>query len=436
MSINENNLNVAGNKQLVYIDIDQLYQHPDNPRKDLGELTELADSIRAQGVMQNLTVVPREAGGYTLIIGHRRCAASKLAGLTELPCVITELSEKEQAGVMLLENMQRNDLTLYEQAKGFQLTLDLGYSVNELSQKTGFSQTTINRRVKLLEFDEHEFKQSQGMVTLMEYMEIAKIRSESSRSYILSLAGTPSFQGQLKNKLKAQSQEDELAKVREKLEEMAEFVETVDRSLWKHHSYIYNDDDLEKVTLEIGEEYCFTKSYYSFTLYCKKTKEEIGEFGKSTQLQEEQSERREALKNLDSQLKRDRITFIRNVDAKRYLDVISKINMWLVVESRCCISHWRLERQLCSLACVFEFKDFSEKVIKMENEQLLLFTAWAWLESVIEDNNSYCYEYSCKYKRDKDIERMYRYLRAMGYKKSVDEIDYISGAHELFAKVE
>ena len=60
--------------QMVYLNVENLFPHPDNPRKDLGDLTELADSIKQNGVLQNLTVVPKEDGGYTVIIGHRRLA--------------------------------------------------------------------------------------------------------------------------------------------------------------------------------------------------------------------------------------------------------------------------------------------------------------------------------------------------------------------------
>lgn len=75
---------------LVMLPIDKLYPHPDNPRKSLGDLTELSESIKAKGVMRNLTVVPRAErdGTYTIIIGHRRHAAAKKAKLKELPCVI------------------------------------------------------------------------------------------------------------------------------------------------------------------------------------------------------------------------------------------------------------------------------------------------------------------------------------------------------------
>ena len=99
---------------IVNLPIDRLINHPDNPRKDLGDLTELAESIKAKGVLQNLTVVPdvRRVDGdlvknYLVVIGNRRRAAAELAGLTELPCVISDMTEKEQYETMMLENLQR-----------------------------------------------------------------------------------------------------------------------------------------------------------------------------------------------------------------------------------------------------------------------------------------------------------------------------------------
>ena len=75
-----------------------IHQHPDNPRKDLDDLSELSESIKKKGIMQNLTVIPghwdedktHHDEGYTLIIGHRRFAAGKMAGVTMYPCRIVE----------------------------------------------------------------------------------------------------------------------------------------------------------------------------------------------------------------------------------------------------------------------------------------------------------------------------------------------------------
>ena len=90
--------------EIKYIPVSKLWRHPDNPRKDLGDVTELAESIKVNGVLQNLTVVPLigeitkkwDGESYRVIIGHRRLAAAKLAGLEELPCVVVEMSEREQ----------------------------------------------------------------------------------------------------------------------------------------------------------------------------------------------------------------------------------------------------------------------------------------------------------------------------------------------------
>ena len=106
-------------QNITMIPITCLYPHPDNPRKNLGDLSELADSIQKNGIMQNLTVVPKSESEYTVIIGHRRLSAAKQAGLTAVPCAITEMSPTDQVATMLLENVQRVELTPFEQMKVF-----------------------------------------------------------------------------------------------------------------------------------------------------------------------------------------------------------------------------------------------------------------------------------------------------------------------------
>lgn len=144
---------------IEYISVKRIFPHPDNPRKDLGELTELAASIKTSGILQNLTVVPWFSetrapvgddsmdGCYRVVIGHRRLAAAKLAGISEVPCVISDMDRKTQAATMLLENMQRSDLTVYEQAQGFQMMIDLGETITGIAEKTGFSDTTVRRQI-------------------------------------------------------------------------------------------------------------------------------------------------------------------------------------------------------------------------------------------------------------------------------------------------
>ena len=87
--------------EITMINIKDLLPHPDNPRKQIGDITELAESIRKNGIMQNLTVVPAANGKYRIIIGHRRAAAARAAGLTELPCVISDMDEHQQFITMM-----------------------------------------------------------------------------------------------------------------------------------------------------------------------------------------------------------------------------------------------------------------------------------------------------------------------------------------------
>lgn len=178
------------------INISRIYPHPENPRKDIGDIRELTESVKKNGVMQNLTVIPGHFENdawleedYTLIIGHRRCAAAKAAGIKELPCRIIEgMSRKEQISTMLEENMQRNDLTIYEQAQGFQLMLDLGESVDTIVQKTGFSRSTVHHRLNIAKLDGEELKKKENgefQLSLKDLYELEKIKDIETRNQIL-----------------------------------------------------------------------------------------------------------------------------------------------------------------------------------------------------------------------------------------------------------
>lgn len=201
---------------LTTIAIEKLHPHPDNPRKVLGDIDELADSIKANGILQNLTVVPMNDDWteFTVIIGHRRLAAAKQAGLTELPCAVVEMTEKEQLSTMLTENMQRSDLTVYEEAKGCQLLLDLGDTVAEVAEKTGFSESKIRRRVKLCELDEEAFKESQiRQPTLQDYDRLNQIKDIDTRNKLLKSIGTNNFDNLLYSAVKKQETDEEKEKI-------------------------------------------------------------------------------------------------------------------------------------------------------------------------------------------------------------------------------
>lgn len=205
--------------KLQMIAVDKLHPHPQNPRKVIGDVTELAESIKANGILQNLTVVPNndnwdDKSDFTVIIGHRRLAAAKQAGLTELLCAVVEMTEKEQLSTMLTENMQRSDLTVYEQAKGFQMLIDLGDSVAEVVEKTGFKESTVRRRLKLAELDEESFKDSQlRQPTLADYERLNQIKNIDVRNELLKSIGTNNFDNLLYSAVKKQETDEEKEKI-------------------------------------------------------------------------------------------------------------------------------------------------------------------------------------------------------------------------------
>ena len=203
---------LAEERGLVWLPVRELYPHPDNPRKDVGDVSELAESIKAKGVMQNLTVVrgryengSREPieGGYTVIIGHRRRAGALEAGLEAVPCVIVEMSYREQVATMLLENMQRVDLTAFEQAQGFQMMLDLGDTVESIAEKTGFSKKTVKHRLEMAKLNPKTLREvSDRQVTMEDFDKLAKIKSMKKRNEVLAKIGTYNFDNAVETALK------------------------------------------------------------------------------------------------------------------------------------------------------------------------------------------------------------------------------------------
>lgn len=184
-------------KQIKMIALENIYPHPDNPRKDLGDLSELTDSIKKNGIMQNLTVMPGhyegdlwQKSGYTLLIGHRRAAAAREAKMTTVPCTVVQLiNRKEQVAIMLEENMQRNDLTIREQAQGFQMMLDLGDTVDDVARKTGFSKQTIRHRVEIAKLDPDAIAAAEEegfyQISISDYMKLEKLPTVELRNEVL-----------------------------------------------------------------------------------------------------------------------------------------------------------------------------------------------------------------------------------------------------------
>ena len=128
----------------------QIEPNPDQPRVEIGDLTELSSSIKEKGVLEPLLVKPNNDGTWMIIAGERRWRAATQAGLREVPCIEMELDEKSIAEIALIENMQRKDLTVWEEADGLaNLATRYGYTQEEISKKIGKSRTTVTESMSI-----------------------------------------------------------------------------------------------------------------------------------------------------------------------------------------------------------------------------------------------------------------------------------------------
>ena len=133
------------------IPIDKLAPNPNQPRVEIGDLSELVSSISQKGVLEPLLVRPSDVGGRFMIIsGERRYRASLEVGLTELPCIEMDVDDRDVAEISLIENLQRKDLTPFEEADGLKaLSERFGYTHEEIASKIGKSRTTITESLSL-----------------------------------------------------------------------------------------------------------------------------------------------------------------------------------------------------------------------------------------------------------------------------------------------
>lgn len=137
--------------------LSQIDPAKNQPRKHFdGEaLAQLADSIAAHGVLQPILVRPVGVDRYVIVAGERRWRAAKLAGLSEIPALISDMDEKTAAQIALIENIQREDLNPIEEAKGFlSLSKEYGMTQEEISEKVGRSRSAIANTLRLLELPE------------------------------------------------------------------------------------------------------------------------------------------------------------------------------------------------------------------------------------------------------------------------------------------
>ena len=311
----------------VEIELSKLENHPQNVRKTYNDIEELADSIKAKGILQNLTVVPKpgESDKYLVVIGNRRLLAAKKAGLEVAPCYISDMDEKEQAFVMLMENIQRNDLTIYEQAQGFQLMLDLGETEDTLSEKTGFSKTTIRHRLNIAKLNQKELQKKEQdesfQLTLKDLYELEKIKDVKARNKILKEASSSrdlvnrakSAVAEAKRKENADTIIDMLKKLGVEAAPK-EYENEMYYGKWKTVLEIGLDNDVpKKINLPKEKEKMYFYIHYRSMKVIKKAPKEKRELSPYEQEQKERDKKKRQIKAILKESSARRTELIRSI---------------------------------------------------------------------------------------------------------------------------
>jgi len=423
---------------ITNIKIGYLDHHPNNPRKDLGDLSELAASIKARGVLQNLTVVPQKELGvdtvYTVIIGHRRLEAAKLAHLDELPCVIVDMDEKTQIATMLLENLQREDLTVYEQAQGFQLMLNLGESVSTIATMSGFSETTVRRRVNMLDLDKKEFEKSMERgATLMDYVALEKINNIDRKNEVLKQIGTKNFEYALRNAVDTEKREELTARILEQLNTFAEEVTDTRDLVYVGFLSISENEKIEIPEDSDTVKYYFCNNTYSIRIYREKTEADDNDDDEEdeTPFEREARERREKLDAITHTAFNLRQSFVKDFKPqKKQHNIIATFAAVQMIDSS---SFWQFESKVLSFLGMVtadgqKQKDVILDLIEAEPERILFVMSYLRINEY--DHDDY-YDYVEMHESNEKIDKAYAILEQLGYVMSDDEKALQDGTHEL-----
>ena len=433
--------------KLQMIAVDKLHPHPQNPRKVIGDVTELAESIKANGILQNLTVVPNndnwdDKSDFTVVIGHRRLAAAKQAGLTELPCAVVEMTEKEQLSTMLTENMQRSDLTVYEEAKGCQLLLDLGDTVAEVAEKTGFSESKIRRRVKLCELDEEAFKESQiRQPTLQDYDRLNQIKDIDTRNKLLKSIGTNNFDNLLYSAVKKQETDAEKEKI-EKLCLEHGMIKAQKRdeipSNYEYTGFFALKDLIGKDFADGRKRYfyfCYGSNIYIYAEAFEKQEKNDAEEEKRKLEEQRWDELVEQAEEIDERCEALRIGFMLDTnfnDSNKKQELVKFIVAQVAAGA---------SRNVYRFSEVVENQD-TENIDSYINEhwddnsgRMLMATAYALCQRTYEKLSFIYVDYNSKTisrKNSPDLNKFYALLCKLGYVMSDEEIQLRDGTHPIF----
>ena len=181
--------------QIKLINTSLIDPHPDNPRKNIGDVTDLANSIKANGLLSPLSVVPN-GERFRVIAGHRRLAACKQAGTGAVPCFVLDLDPLQQLEAMVTENCQREQLTVLEESDAIQGMLDLGATTASVAHQLGRSSDYVRDRAKAASID-NEVRRTRddfSQLTIGQLVAIARYDGQPDlQKKLAQAAGTSNF---------------------------------------------------------------------------------------------------------------------------------------------------------------------------------------------------------------------------------------------------
>lgn len=180
--LKENEIIDIEKEEVVDIKLENIQPNPFQPRRhfDQQSLEELAESIRSNGVLQPV-IVKKVSNGYMLVTGERRCRASKIAGFSTVPAIVRDYNNQYLAELALLENIQREDLTIVEEAEAYQNAIKaMNLTHLELANKIGKSRSYVSNALGILNLPEEVIKEiNSGNITMGHARSLSKLKDIS-----------------------------------------------------------------------------------------------------------------------------------------------------------------------------------------------------------------------------------------------------------------
>ena len=365
-----------------------------------------------------------------------------------MPCVVTAMTPAEQFETMMIENVQRNDLTMYEQAKGFQMMLDMGNSVAEVAKKTGFSETTIRKRSQLAKLDEERFKKTipRG-ANLDDYLKLSKIEDPERQAKVLETVGTAEFNNSYKKAMEEQKFKAFWTELLAYME-AADWITKKDNSSGYNYlgSYGKNRQELPSPREDAQPgQYIWVQYSDSISIYVKeKEQKKSVEEKLKDKLKKELEEISNQLRQTENRFREMRFEFIKNFDAfSTYEMDIAAFAARTIARPMYRGVDVSTIGKLLNIELYTPKGDYSRhlkpeqfnSILFNHPQKALLCSAYADLDRT---NCHYCGTSWDKgiglpvHHKESDLDLLYTCLKSLDYEMSEEEIQLQNGTHPLF----